>query len=561
MVVITRKELAQLDQQIDSSIAALKILSQPRDVALIHLLRYFEDYVRLYASKYIGSLSHQVALKNGQSGMHFAVQWIFKHCPPPLGGPTYKTGDQVYRQAHDLHEKAMDYSMVWDLMTMVWRRRATAEREADGTIRIQYANQLATDSEVADRFMGTSDDPSIGAGSLHPSIGPENFLQEIQTIKAGGGNTKYTVPASVFDKVALAFRNHAYQLSELDESWNLGGYTISQFRELWIGLLTLCWIHFWACLSSDKKGGDLDNTIIISSREEWVKRLGKNCGMADATVNTILGDLVYDIGLYKSNSKQPDVTYQPFFPLHSDLLALSNWLVLLSSYERNIWDLVSIERPEIHSILRNEKEQVWLSELKPLLNSYGFSTHGPIKFTLDGQTSDLDLLIIDERDKFGLCCQLKWLTAPDRIRDVEYTERELGVGLAQAQLSQKWVTSSLTELSKRIAVSHDGLQQLEFRSLVLSKNTIGSGWKYLSGTPIVNERLLKWVLGEPHHKSLRSLWQVGEERRYLPKRKKHFQDEDVRVSFANINFLGKDMGARIIGSWDPASDININGLD
>lgn len=558
--MITRQELAQLDQQVDSSIAALDILSQPRDVALIHLLRYFEDYVRLYTPKHLGPLSHQVALKNGQNGMHFAVQWIFKHCPPPMGGLAHKTSDQVYRQAHDLHERAMDYSMVWDLLTMVWRGRATAEREADGTIVIRYANQPAADGEVADRFIGTSDNPSIGADSLHPGINQNDFFKEIRTSKDESGNTKYLVPVSTFDRVAVAFRSHVSQLSELDGSWDLGGYTLSQFKEFWTSLLTLCWIHFWACFSSGTTGGDLDNTIIVWRREDWVKRLGKNCGIADVTVDAILSDLVYDAGLYRSNSKQPDVTYQPFFPLHSDFLALSNWLVLLSSYERNIWDLVSIKRPKIHSILRNKKEQIWLSELKPFLNSCGLSTHGPMKFTLDSQNSDLDLLVLDQREKFGLCCQLKWLTTPDRIRDVEHTENELSIGLKQAQLSLRWVASLPTELSAQTGVSHDELQQYEFRTLVLSKNTIGSGWTYMPGAPIVNERLLKWVLGDPHHKSLRALWQVGEERRYLPNREKHFKDEDVRVGFANINFLGKDMGARLIGTWDPALDIDLAGL-
>jgi len=558
--MITRQELSKLDQQIDSSITALNLLAQPRDVALIHLLRYFEDYVRLYTPKHLGPLSHQVASKNGQDGMHFAVQWIFKYCRPPIGGLIHKTSDQVYHQAHELHERAMDYSMVWDLLTMVWRERATAEREADGTIVIRYANQLAADGEVADRFIGTSDDPGIVAAALRPSIDPNDFLREIRTGKDGRGNTKYLVPSSAFDRVAVAFRSYASRLSELDGSWDLGGYTISQFRELWISLLTLCWIHFWACFSSGITGGDLDNTVIVSLREDWVKRLERKCGIAHDTVNTILSDLIYDAGLYRSNSKHPGVTYQPFFPLYPDFLALSNWLVLLSSYERNIWDLVSIKRPKIHSVLRNKKEQIWLSELKPLLEFYGLAAYGPMKFTLDGRNSDLDLLILDRREKFGLCCQLKWLTTPDRIRDVEYTENELNTGLKQAQLSVKWVASLPIELSIQIGASQDELRQYEFRALVLSKNTIGSGWIYMPSVPIVNERLLKWVLADPHHKSLRALWRVGEERRYLPKSEKHFKDEDVRVSFANINFLGKDMGAKLIGSWEPASDIDFTGL-
>lgn len=265
--MITRQELAYIDQKIDSSVVSSDILSQPRDGALIHLLRYFEDYVRLYARKYIDPFSYQVALKNGQTGMHFAVQWIFKHCPLPMGGLAHKTSNQIYRQAHDLHEKAMDYSRVWDLLTMVWRERATAEREADGTIIVRYANQLATDGEVADRFIGTSDNPNIGLDSLDPGIDQHDFLRKIVTKKDEGGKTNYLVPAPVFERVVIAFRRYVSQLSELDGSSALGGYTLSQFKEFWTSLLALCWIQFWACFSSGTIGGDLDNTIIVSYGE------------------------------------------------------------------------------------------------------------------------------------------------------------------------------------------------------------------------------------------------------------------------------------------------------
>jgi len=558
--MITEQDLQELDRKIDSSIATQSLLSQPRDIALVHLLRYFEDYVRLYAPKSLGPESYQVALKNGQTGMHFAVQWIFRYCPPPASQRRYETHDVTYRQAHDLLESAMDYSMIWDLLTMVWRKRAVAEREKDDTICIEYANQLMADGEMADRFIGTSDSPGLGVNFLNSTGTPHTFVQKIRAQSDNKGNVKYLVPASTFNEVARYWRKQASQLWELGEAWDLGGYTVSQFREFWIGLLTLCWIHFWACFSSGKQGGDLDNTVIILPLEDWTERLVSNCGLDAKTIDTILNDLTFDIGLYKPNVKQPDVTYQPFFPLHSDILALSNWLVLLSSHERNIWDLVSIKRPKIHSVLRNKKEQVWLEELKTLLKSYGLSSYGPINFTLGSQSSDLDLLVFDCSSKFGLCCQLKWLTTPDRIKDVQYTEKELNNGLTQAQLSLRWVTSLPVELQSLIGLSSHELGQYEFQALVLSKNTIGSGWIHLSGIPIVNERLLMWVLGEPHRKSLRALWQIGEERRYLPKRGKHFRDEDIKVSFANVNFLGKNMGAKLIGAWDPAQDIDLIGL-
>ena len=559
--MFTKQDLQELDRKIDSSIETQSLFSEPRDIALVHLLRYFEDYVRLYAPKSLGPESHQVAIKKGQDGMQFAVQWIFRYCPLPVSQRSYKTHNGIYRQAHDLHELAMDYSIIWDLLSMLWRKRAVAERETDGTIRIEYVNQLAADGEIADRFIGTSSPGVSSLNLLNSAANPQNFVQNIKTQSDNKGNVKYLVPTPTFNDVAASWRNLASsQLWELGETWDLGGYTVSQFRQFYIGLLTLCWIHFWACFSSGKQGGDLDNTVIILPKEEWTERISRNCGIETNITGAILNDLIYDSGLYKSNAKQPDVTYQPFFSLHSDLLVLSNWLVLLSSHERNIWDLVSIKRPRIHSVLRNNKEQIWLRELKPLLKSYGLSPYGPIKFNFDSQGSDLDLLVLDRTTKFGLCCQLKWLTTPDRIRDVKYTEDELNNGLAQAQLSLRWITSLPAELQSLTGLCSHELQQYKFQALVLSKNTIGSGWVYLRGIPIVNERLLTWVLGEPLHKSLQTLWQVGEERRYLPKRGKHFIDKDIKVSFAGVTLLGKNMGAKLIGSWEPVQDIDLAGL-
>lgn len=570
MTLLTKSDLQKLDKEIDSSVATQSLLSQPRDLALIHLLRYFEDYVRLYALKTLadrGREAYLVTLKNGQDGMHFAVQWIFQHCPLPVTKTEYKTRNVIYQQAHDLHESAMNYSMVWSLMSMVLGKKATAERDRDGIIHIHYANQLVADVEVADRLISAPDSPETKRDHRLSDLAaaPSVFLKDVKIRAVGAGKVMYDFPTSVFDRIADDQRQMQSPLWELDGKWNLGDYTISQFREFWVALITLCWIHHWVCVSSSIVGGSivggaLDSVIMLARRKRWVNYLTKYSGLDVDIVEPILEDLIYETSLYESGQKQPDVTYQPFFRLDTDLLVLSNWLVLLSNAERNMWDLVSIKRPEIHSGLRNEKGRLWLAELKPLLKSYGLDPYGPIKFSFGSKSSDLDLLVFDHTAKFGLGCQLKWLTTPDRIRDVKYTEHELEKGLTQAELSLRWLNSLPVELPRMTGLASDELREYEFQAVVLSKNTIGSGWVHKHGIPIVNERLLTWLLGNPHRKRLRTLWQVGEGRRYLPKRGKHFDDKDIPVSFGNISFLGERMGAILIGAWDPANDIDLTGL-
>jgi hypothetical protein len=206
------------------------------------------------------------------------------------------------------------------------------------------------------------------------------------------------------------------------------------------------------------------------------------------------------------------------------------------------------------------KEELWLRQLAPRLEEYGLRVFGPIKFAHAGRRSDLDLLILDRESRFGLGCQLKWLTHPDRIRDVSYADDELLKGVAQAELSLEWLNSRPGRLEELTELTAEELADVEFRAAVLSKNTIGSTWTYRPGVPIISERLVDWIVGRPHQKSLRTLWQVCDERRYMPQRGKHFEDEDAVVEFGGVRFNGERMSMRVIAPWNPVEDISFSGL-
>ena len=155
---------------------------------------------------------------------------------------------------------------------------------------------------------------------------------------------------------------------------------------------------------------------------------------------------------------------------------------------------------------------------------------------------------------------MKWLADPDAVKDIQYIDDELQKGIEQAELSLQWLHAKTERLQQVTGISTDALHTYEFKAMVLSKNSIGSGWAYKPGVPIVNERLLHWILGEPHRRNLQTVWQVGEERRYLPKSEKHFTVEDIVVEFGDIRFLGENIGIALQESWDPVVDIDLRGL-
>jgi hypothetical protein len=563
MARLTKEDIQELDEVIDRSVGSEALLSLPRDVALMSLLRFFEDYCRLFALGRANFADGASLLKLGQDGMQFAVNWIHTYCDTPTRNDKLELDFEAYGAAAHMHESAIRYSMIWDLMAQLYRGAAVGERVKDQLIVLSYENPDAEVFDTCSHFLASPDAPDFQKNleGVVAKLNPENLLQSIEIHRHHSGRIKYSVPDEIFAEIAEVQRTVLSSRWELGEGWRLGEYTVSEFREFWIALLAICWIHNAVCFFSGLKGGALESVVRVMSWHGWQSEISRRSGVKRASVAAIMKDLIYDPTLYASGNKQPDVTYQPFFCLRGELLALSNQLVMLSNAERNLWDLISIKRPDIHSRLRNEKEGRWLQDIGPKLKNYGLRSFGPIKVQQDGKQSDLDLLVIDDANKFGLGFQMKWLNHPDRIRDVKYVDAELLKGLDQAELALRWLNSRPNRLNELIGLSADEVSKYEFQTAVLSKNTLGSTSTIRDAFPMLTDRLVDWILGDPHHLNLKTLWRVGNERRYLPKRGEHFVDVDVPADFGGIKFVGNKMGMRKLRPWDSLTDIDLCGLD
>jgi hypothetical protein len=114
MARLTKEDLRQLDDQIDEALGSEELLSLPRDIALMSLLRVFEDYCRLFALNKPNFEDGAALLKLGQDGMQFAVKWIHAYCPDPTRDNKLELDFDAYTAAGRLHEAAIRYSTVWD---------------------------------------------------------------------------------------------------------------------------------------------------------------------------------------------------------------------------------------------------------------------------------------------------------------------------------------------------------------------------------------------------------------------------------------------------------------
>lgn len=562
MPEISKGELSALDARIDGNIGAFSVLTLARPVVLLHLLRFYEDYLRLVIPGIVAAddvESYLAARKNAQDAMQFALLWAAERTPQS-NVIDLDLNKDAYELCLPMFQGAIQYSHVWDVMALLFQGRGRGEWNGVDRVEVSYIDPLASEFDVAGRFVAPPDPPGLRDRIAPEATAFQELLAKMNPRDVGGGKVGYDLLPDVFEQMKTMHRGLLGHLWELDGTWDLGGYTLAEFREVWLCLVTLCFAHQLACWNSGALGGGIRSLVPVKTVHRWEKELVRLSGVLRPAVSQIMTDLTFAAALHRPGTKRPDVTYQPFVPLGQNMLALSGSLVLDSNAERNLWDLLSIIRPKVHSDLRNRKERYSAGDLVPWLEGLGLecATGLPVKLGDDG--TDLDLLIIDRLRNFGLGCQMKWLTAPDRIRDVGYADKELIVGTGQAELSLRWLTTKPNLLRQKFGLTTEELAAMQFQVAVLSKNFLGSVAVYRQAPeiPVITERLLKWILDSPNRASLKALWHTAQSRSYFPIAGVHYADEDFEASFGGVTFRGTALGMKTLKPWTPENDIRIS---
>lgn len=555
----------EVEEYVDRSIPVGDLSSISLNVGILHLLRCYEDYCRISLPQLIlssgsaGDLgSYQAGLKLAQDSMQFAMHWLHTNCLPSVKQVHYNTDPSIYRLTGILRYQAEQYSSVWDYLTLVRKDWAEMRLEATGELVLKTCKLPNPAAEVVDNILFAPDPPGTESivDDYAEQFGTE-VLSQFSVHPTGRSKISYKLPVRLMERMIAAKEELISHLWTLDSNWNLGTYSIKDFQRFWSTLLTKVTIHYHLCTFQSQKlgvgGGAIDSLIMVHTKSEWVKDLSVISGLAADTVSAILDDLTYNPDLYfQPKKKDPDVTCQPFFHLSSDLLGLSNQLVMMSNADRNIWELVSILRPKVHAKTRNEKEERWLRDLEPFFKEKGLFSKGHISL---GEFGDIDLLVIDQVEKFGIVFQLKWLAAPDRINQVGHAAKELQRGIDQAKKALDWIRSNSAALSSKTGIGVTEISEIEFEGIVLSMNTTAGGRVYDEEVPIISERLVKWVIDEPWNRNLRDLFSVAKEGNFYPIVGKHYDESDTTASFAGLRFRGENFGMTWKDSWDPKTGI------
>ncbi len=321
-------------------------------------------------------------------------------------------------------------------------------------------------------------------------------------------------------RLVFAMRPVMEPRHSLPPQWAFEGFTLAQYREIFITLQAM--LAGWTVARNDLaakglKGVGYRSVVWVVSGEGLFNRLRRYTGIEIETIRKVLGLLTFG----SSGICDPDIAVQPLVDLRNGFFALSPFVWLNTSAERNLCVLLNQipSQRKIYSRLKNEKESLLKTEMKEFLRPLGLDVRSG---DVDG--TDLDIAIIDRDSKHCLCLELKWFIEPAEVREGKQKTEELKEGIAQA----KKVRALFERRDRRLV--RDVLDidtDYSFMTAVASYNWIGHSDAQDPDVPIVKVwHLLNKIKDSG---SLRSAMQWLSNRDYIPREGKDFSVLPVEI--------------------------------
>jgi hypothetical protein len=252
----------------------------------------------------------------------------------------------------------------------------------------------------------------------------------------------------------------------LPKHWSFLGFTLADFRSLHtvVVAMLLAWHNTRTHLASKGMPGmGYCSSVWVVAKDELIARLTRYSRVERAKVVVILDLLTFG----NHNVREPDIATQPLVDLTNGFYALAPFVWLHSSAERNLCVLLNHipEQRDLYARLTDEKEHTTRREIEAYLAPLGYSfANGNVGST------DVDLAVIDHREKCCLCLELKWFIEPAEAREIRERTMELNKGIQQAKvLKTLFGRADKRLVEDLLKISTD----YEFVAAVASQNWIG----------------------------------------------------------------------------------------
>jgi hypothetical protein len=456
--------LRNIEKQIDEFYLTNDLVQIPYSQALWYLLGYYEDKYLVTLSGFQKLSINQISafIDNIIIELKHSIHWIYSSCPKD-GTYTREFNEYYYKASHRLAELAQNYLNFETLFT--YGSQGLIQLEVvDSTIMAVGNTFEDSTHEAYDRLLEETPQKNIkNKDKIIKSI--------IKSLSVKGGDFSYVASKKLICLAIKSMNIYDDNIFTLPSNWNLGSYSIDEFRRMYKVILALSFIHLLARgLAAELGCAALGfyNGLIVISKTDLIRKISIFSSVKEKTACQFVEELTYG----EQGIKNPDPALQPLFKIENDTYILMPSLLLGSSAERNYIVLMNRipEKRQNYLKLVQEKEICLKGKIQseitlPSIHYYS----GKPNWT--NSLPDIDLAIISDKDKTVTCLELKWFICPSEPREVIEKSKEIQKGISQ-----------LLKLRDEFLYYPSYFQNLmkvddsyEFFFILLSENNIGLG--------------------------------------------------------------------------------------
>jgi len=360
-----------------------------------------------------------------------------------------------------------------------------------------------------------------------PTMVNTKILDQItNSVRVFGETFSYKFGKRAINDVIKYLSSHFTSSFRLPDNWKFNRYSLNDFRKIAKVLTALCFIHMIARNTAAQNGCiglGYTNSILVYTKEKLEWDIIRYAGVPQNVASAFIEDMTYG----NRGIKIPDPATQPLIKLNENSYALTPFLLLGSSMERNLTVLLNKIPEERSQYLKlvDEKENYMRKNIKEKLNSPSIRFfNGSLS---DKSLPDIDLAVISDSEKTVLLFELKWFIEPSEQRETIEKSKEISTGISQLIKLSNARNNNPEILYKTLNVD----DTFKFIFTVVSENVIGIGEIQNPEIPVINmNHLLK------KYKYLGNLDGLSNwltKREYLPIENKHFKPVEILSKIGN----------------------------
>lgn len=450
--------------------------------------------------------------------LNMALAWINELCPVSCDETIQlEMSEECNQQCADLlHNYAYPYSVICSGYIAYSRKRFSANVVDDCvTFDLTDTKNNSAWNDILREATGND------LSSLSALVNPYELLRASGEIKKHAtienGMLCYSLSGDVFDAFEKMARAQWDITKALPESWKFEKFSLAEYKEFWIALTSLCYVHLCSCFGIEDQLLKLRNSVIVQNKQHIVNFV-KSRTKLDKEKIAILIDYI----TYEPQKTNVDIMYQPVVALSDSTIVITPTLFMGSRPERNLLSVVSTRKDKVYFNEVNDLEGVMVSELESFVKSEDVVKHKHLRDDLP----DLDFAVLDKETNSALICETKWFAPADSSKEVYAKEDEINHGCQQVENIMTYAMEDKNHFFKQVFGIENG-EMIDLFWCVVAKHNIRTQNK---NVPVIDLKRIEELFSSY---SLNTVFHCIRNHEYEIK-----MPEDASITYKEIEYAG-----------------------